>query len=90
MEDVVYQRMGHDAELSCKGVGVPRPVIRWMKSGTLLQDDYKYGIRSQPYRHHTLHSTLLVRSVHPGNFAKYECVAFNKFGEDKTTIVLAG
>ena len=90
MEEVVYQRMGFDAELSCKAVGVPRPTVRWMKAGTLLQNDYKYSISGQPYRHHTTHSTLLIRSVHPGNFAKYECHAYNKYGDDRTTMVLAG
>ncbi|KAK7489265.1 hypothetical protein BaRGS_00019517 [Batillaria attramentaria] len=89
LEDVVYQRRGRDAELACKGIGVPRPRVNWLLNGNTINNNYKHQLINREDRHHTTHSTLKVRSVSRSDFGKYECFVYNRYGDDTTTITLA-
>lgn len=88
-EEVIYQDRGRDVELRCRAVGVPRPQVQWLAANEHVREGAKFGIRNDDFRHHTVISTLHVRSLSNADFKKYTCYVVNRFGDDRATVVVA-
>ncbi|XP_076443259.1 protein amalgam-like [Babylonia areolata] len=90
MDPVVYQRRGRDAELSCKAVGVPRPQVNWLTGGGQpVEESHKFKVFNLNARHHTVYSTLHVRSLITSDFRNYTCYVLNNYGHDQASFMLA-
>lgn len=77
----VGQRRGHNVEIHCSAIGNPRPSIHWTRNyKRLTTGSYKYKVTETFFRHDTVRSTLLVRSLTSGDMGEYTCVGYNTLG----------
>lgn len=87
-QEVIYQARGRDAQLGCRAVGIPRPIVHWYAGENPVEEGYKYGVLNVNFRDHTVESTLHVRSLTSANFQDYRCYVVNRLGHDEVTMVV--
>ncbi|KAL8610799.1 hypothetical protein ACOMHN_016782 [Nucella lapillus] len=85
-QEVIYQEKGRDAQLGCRAVGIPRPIVHWYAGQKPVEENYKYGVLNVEFRQHTVESTLHVRSLISYDFQTYTCYVVNSMGHTNVTM----
>lgn len=84
----VFQALGSDAHMECRGIGVPIPEVQWRLNGLLVDQNFKHSVVNYHIRHHTTDSHLFISSVGVSNEGVYSCTAVNRLGEESSTVEL--
>uniref|UniRef100_A0A8C7CLW0 Ig-like domain-containing protein n=1 Tax=Oncorhynchus kisutch TaxID=8019 RepID=A0A8C7CLW0_ONCKI len=76
-KQVVMVAVGGDATLACQATGVPPPLVKWSKVGSV------------PFAEQDVHrGTLQIRGVQEKDAGEYSCVARNPAGTSSATVIL--
>ncbi|CAJ0956029.1 unnamed protein product [Ranitomeya imitator] len=72
--------VGETVYLECSGVGDPRPVVSWRRTGS------RQAIRQQNHVPLDSHAVLQIHSVKPGDSGSYTCVGHNPAGSSQAVV----
>ncbi|XP_073512146.1 basement membrane-specific heparan sulfate proteoglycan core protein isoform X5 [Phyllobates terribilis] len=72
--------VGETVYLECSGVGDPRPVVSWRRTGS------RQTIRQQNHVPLDSHAVLQIPSVKPGDSGSYTCVGHNPAGSAQAVV----
>lgn len=82
------QSLGKETILDCSVTSYPRAKVEWMKNDVVIDHSHKYRLELYPAEFDSYTLSLLIQSVNSYDYGDYTCVASNRMGIARATMVL--
>lgn len=86
----ISQSPGKDTILECMVTAFPHGITIWKRNGEKIVTGTKYRVEAYDEGENMITLSLRIRSVDEYDYGNYVCVAENKLGKDRDTMLLYG